>query len=486
MSAPGRRIALATALVVALLGAAVAVTAWRYEHALGASGSALKAQNDKLKVQRVMTLLWREREAMNEYLLIGGTDIRAEVRDLRTEFDSTARTVGLGEPTRRRLVETARQANARFYQAFQKHLRAPEGRPAALKAAAEELHRREVEVLNPLEGLEGVARVEVDQAEARRRGAQQEATIAALLAGLLAVGAGLGFALYARRLLREASEREAELHGTVVALGDRDELLERISATASFLTGVATELRAAAKEAAATTAEQSSAVAETSATIEELASTAAAIADNARAVAAAAERTGDVMRDMQEKVDAIAGRSLSLGERSQAIGEILALIDDLAEKGNLLALNAAIEAARAGEAGKGFAVVAAEVRKLAERTVGSTESIKSIITAVQDETNATIIATEQGTRQAREVGELMTSTTQMLDESILATQQQKSAADQVAVAMLQIREAADQLATEQERRTETVERLEELVGELEEAVASSPRRVDRPASPETE
>ena len=138
------------------------------------------------------------------------------------------------------------------------------------------------------------------------------------------------------------------------------------------------------------------------------------------------------MRDMQEKVEAIAERSLSLGERSQKIGEILELINEIAEQTNLLALNAAIEAARAGEAGRGFAVVATEVRKLAERSMASTESIREIIAGVQDETNATIMATEQGTRQAREVGELMASTATMLEESILATQQQKSAADQVA------------------------------------------------------
>jgi predicted RNA-binding Zn ribbon-like protein len=85
------------------------------------------------------------------------------------------------------------------------------------------------------------------------------------------------------------------------------------------------------------------------------------------------------------------------------------------------------------------------------------------------------MATEQGTRQAREVGELMTSTATMLEESILATQQQKSAADQVAAAIVQIREAADTLAADQAGRDANSEQLETLVEELEAALSGGGR-----------
>ena len=117
------------------------------------------------------------------------------------------------------------------------------------------------------------------------------------------------------------------------------------------------------------------------------------------------------------------------------------------------------------------------------RTTKAGNTIRQIIGGVQNEANATIMATEQGARQAREVGELMGSTASMLEQSILATQQQRSAADQVSEAMIQIRESADQLAADQTHREGTSERVEQIVGELDATLARfGVARVERTAA----
>jgi methyl-accepting chemotaxis protein len=207
-------------------------------------------------------------------------------------------------------------------------------------------------------------------------------------------------------------------------------------------------------------------VAEVAATADELSSTATSIATGAESMSSAAQQTTATVEDMREQVAAIAERSLELGRSSQQIGEILTLLTEIAERTDLLALNAAIEAAHAGDAGRGFAVVAAEIRKLAERSGRSTESIREIITRVQDATNATILATERGAQQAGEIATLMHSSTSDLDDSLRAAEQQRAATEQVAVALGGIRGAVQQLSTEQDGRVATTQQVEDLTGDL--------------------
>src|SRR5579859_4078562 len=457
-------------VIVAVIAAAVAVTIILYQLAISQAGHAHASDRDARESQQLITVTEEQRVAMIEYLTTGSGAALSRAQALDAEFDQLSGAVSPDDAAEAQSLADVQAVQDRYYAAFLADRRYVDASLARKFTAIDQLDRAGDAIAAPLNSITGrEAQTAADSAAAASSSAGQALAIG-IAAAALAVLAGIGFAFFVAALFRRARRRELNLTETLERLSDRDELLVRLRSASGVLGEVAGELRVAARNAAAVTSEQSAAVAQTSATIRELAATAGSIADTVRAVSQAAERAGDTMADMQEKVEAISARALSLGERTQKIGEILELINEISGQTNLLALNAAIEAARAGESGRGFAVVAAEVRKLAERSMRSTESISAIIAGVQDETNATIMATEQGMRQAHEVGELMASTTSMLETSILATQQQKSAADQVDAAAQQIRDAADQLATEQAQWAATSERLEKLVDEIETAL----------------
>jgi methyl-accepting chemotaxis protein len=471
-----RRVTTAGLAIVTLIACAGAVSSWRYQNALSRASDAVSSCNGARMTAALGSTFWQERLTVEHYLFSPSSAGLRQVSGLQATFGQLAAQLALGGvPGEQSYLRRAIAAERHYYFIFTSergdanHSHTYLGLQPAF-AVAGLLDAAGVKVPPLLSALDHLQVAHGIAATAAAAASKRQALIVGILTIVLTIAAGIAFQFYARRLLHRSVKREDKLMETLGRLSDRNALIERLRSASGVLGGLASDLRATSGSAANSMNEQSAAIADTSATIEQLAAAAGSIAENVRAVADAASRTGVTMRDMQEKVEAIAARALSLGERAQKIGEILELIDDIAGQTNLLALNAAIEAARAGEAGKGFAVVAAEVRKLAERSLRSTESIAVIVAGVRDETNATIMATEQGTRQAREVGELMTSTATMLEESLLAAQQQKAAADQADASILQIRQGADQLAGAQSQRASTAERLESLVDDIEAAL----------------
>lgn len=443
IQSPARAIALAGILIVLLIAVAVSAAIWRYDAAQNSYQKvADQAEGTLITLSDMRENVAERREALDSY---AATHQAAELNQLSTlkqRFDDLlTRTQATSRDDAQALTTVAqlRTLNQRTEDAQQQALQSRTPDTTAIGAAVGTLGDQ----LNTFVNRE---EAKVAPLVANARSDARVARLVAIIVGLIAALATIALVIYVQRLLAR--------------------LLGSVRESTATLTRSALDMHATTQESASALAEQSAAVAEVAATADELSSTATSIAAGAESMASAAQQTSATVEDMREQVAAIAERSLELGRSSQEIGEILTLLTEIAERTDLLALNAAIEAARAGDAGRGFTVVAAEIRKLAERSGRSTESIRAIITRVQDATTATILATERGTNQADEIVELMQSSTVDLEESRRAAEQQRAATEQVAVALSGIRGAVQQLVAEQDGRVATTKQVEDLTGEL--------------------
>jgi len=135
----------------------------------------------------------------------------------------------------------------------------------------------------------------------------------------------------------------------------------------------------------------------------------------------------------------------NLGKRSEEIGSIVEVIDEIADQTNLLALNAAIEAARAGDAGRGFAVVADEIRKLAERSMGATKEIAGVIKQVQNETDIAIKATEETYREGKGGIALAENSRDAFSEIIVSIKESSDVIQGIANSTAELNKAIEQV-----------------------------------------
>lgn len=241
-----------------------------------------------------------------------------------------------------------------------------------------------------------------------------------------------------------------------------EQLLSTIVETANSLSTASAEILAGTTEQAAGMRQQSAAVAETVTTVDEVLQTAEQAADRARAVAESSQRavqvstagrkaveeTVSAMNAIKEQTGSIAESILGLAEQAQAIGEIIAVVTDIADQTNLLALNAAIEASRAGEHGRGFSVVAGEIKALADQSKISTGRVRQILSEIQKATNAAVMATEEGTKQVsraiatvNEAGNTIRSLSDTINDAAQAAAQIAASAGQQSNGMAQIHQA---------------------------------------------
>jgi hypothetical protein len=260
-------------------------------------------------------------------------------------------------------------------------------------------------------------------------------------------------------------------------------ITDETSDSINILGASASEILAVNVQVASRTTETAAAIRQTTATADEVRQAAELSAAKAKYVSESAQRsiqigvagrnamddTGAVMQRIQEQMGLIAESIVRLSEQSQAIGEIIASVTDLAEQSNLLAVNAAIEAAKAGEHGRGFGVVAQEVRSLAEQSKQATAQVRTILNDIQKATSSAVMATEQGDRavgagvtQSHEAGESIRQLVDVITESAQAatqiaasSQQQLVGINQVAQAMENINQAGSQNAVST-RQAETI------------------------------
>ncbi|MGF1525896.1 MAG: methyl-accepting chemotaxis protein, partial [Candidatus Competibacterales bacterium] len=277
------------------------------------------------------------------------------------------------------------------------------------------------------------------------------------------------------------------------------DLVSTINRTAEQMASAAQDTRAVADRLARASEVQARQIESSSKTVMQMAQFMDDVSEKTAASAEVAEKSvgiahegGDRVRSTIQGMDAIrehiqetSKRIKRLGESSQEIGDIVALINDIADQTNILALNAAIQASAAGEAGRGFAVVADEVQRLAERSSNATKRIEALVKTIQADTNEAVIAMEKSTTEVvkgaglaekagealEEIEKVSANLAELINEISTASGQVTEMAARVSSAMASINEITAQTSESSVATANSINKLNQLAQELQQSVA---------------
>ncbi len=276
-------------------------------------------------------------------------------------------------------------------------------------------------------------------------------------------------------------------------------LVTTINQTAVDVSGAAEKTQGTAQRLADASNHQAREIATATAAITDMAESIEQVSKNAISSAEVAQksvmiahkgtqkvsRTIDGMTTIREQIQETSKRIKRLGESSQEIGDIVSLINEIADQTNILALNAAIQASTAGEAGRGFAVVADEVQRLAERASNATKQIEALVKTIQTDTNEAVISMEQstanvvgGAKLAEDAGESLTEIetvsnqlASLIQSISQAARQQSSAAANITNTMNVIQEITMQTSEGTNETAGSIGDLTGLANKLRQSVA---------------
>ncbi len=270
-----------------------------------------------------------------------------------------------------------------------------------------------------------------------------------------------------------------------VAQGDSRSLMAALERMRNSLAGIVAGVRQNAESVASASAqiatgnqdlsgrteEQASALEETAASMEELSTTVKQNADNAAQANQLAVTASTVAVKGGHEVQEVVATMRSINEASRRIADIIGVIDGIAFQTNILALNAAVEAARAGEQGRGFAVVASEVRNLAQRSANAAKEIKELITASTQRVDQGTTLVDQAGHTIQEVVDAIRRVTDIMGEITSASAEQSAGVSQIGEAVTQMDQATQQNAALVEESAVAADSLRQQAAQLLQAVS---------------